>query len=91
MARLALTNSPVDIIAALSLDGSTVYTVQAEPMFDLLVHIDDSDSSPDPDRGVRIRPLDIVRAKAGSGGSLWVWAPGLGGDNQAFINVYEDV
>ena len=90
MARLALTNRPVDIIAALSLDADTTYTIQAEPTFHLLVHVDDSDTSPASDQGIRIRPLDIVRAKAGEGGSLWVWAIGAGED-EVHINVYEDV
>lgn len=92
MTEIALTNSPVDIIAANSaLDGDTIYTIQSESRLSSFVHVDDGDNEPAADRGRKVRPFETIRAKAGAGGKLWVWAPGTDSDFPISINVYKDV
>lgn len=90
--RIALTTEPVDIIAAHgALDGSKVYTIQAESQFKELVHVHDGDNQPASSEGRKVRPLETVRAQAGAGGSLWAWAPSKSPDDAVYINVFEDV
>ncbi len=87
---LALTRTPVDIIAALSLDGSETYSIQADPQNYVLVHLDDGDDPPDVGRGRKLRPLDVARARAGTGGKLWVWAPAASESSPVHVNVYAE-
>ena len=91
MARIELSQTPVDLIADHSLDADAVYSIQADPEYTDLVHVSDDDNSPARDTGIRIRGLDILRAQAGDGGSLWAWAPTKSPDVTVYINVFEDV
>jgi len=90
--RIALTGTPVDIIAAASLDAATTYSIQAElPAHDPTnyVHLDDGAASPGSNAqiGLKVRDLETVLAKAGATGKLWAWSSaGVGS-----INVYEAV
>lgn len=91
MARIALTASPVDIIAAnAELDGTTTYSAQAEFPLGGLVHIDDGDNQPESDIGHKFPNLASGRVKAGSGGKLWAWAPGVDDTTPAWLNLYEE-
>ena len=91
MARIALTRTPTDIIDTVSeLEAGTTYSIQAEPTLAALVHLDDSDSTPDVNEGRKLRPLETARAAAGDGGSLWAWAPDANDNNPVYINVYEE-
>ena len=91
MARIELTNDPVDLVAGHSLGATTTYTIQSESPFEDLVHVHDGDSSPASATGRKVRPLETIRAKAGAGGSLWAWAPTKSPGDRVFINVFEDV
>ena len=91
MARIALTNTPVDLVADHGLDADTVYTVQADPEFVDIVHVSDDTTSPPVDTGIKITGLMIIRAQAGDEGALWAWAPGKSDGDDVFINVFEDV
>ena len=99
MARLALSGTPKDIIAELSLSASTTYTLQAEipsaKMSDSnnargpYVHVDDGDAAPTntSHAGRKVRSMETIRIKAGAGSKFWAWCPRL----TASINVYEDI
>ena len=84
---------------ALDLNARTTYSVQAElpaggggseylATTGPFVHLHDRATAPaTPSQGGRkLRHLETVRAKAGSGGNLWAWVT----NGQAVINVFKD-
>ena len=89
---ITLTNQPVDIIAAhAELDASKVYTIQADPSFGDLVHVHDGDTMPAPRTGRKVRNLETIRAKAGTAGRLWLWAPTKSDAAAVIVNIFEDI
>ena len=92
MPRIELTANPVDIIAAhRDLAAATTYSIQALSPFNNAVHVDDSDTAPSADEGQVLVSGTRLRAKAGSGGSLWAWAPNKSPNDRVFINVNANV
>lgn len=91
MVPIALTGTPVDLIAAASLDAGSVYTVQAEIPAghgsNATVHLDDATTAPtNPNAGRKLSHLQIVRAQAGTGGRLWAWAP----SGRGAVNIFAE-
>ena len=92
MPRIELTANPVDIIAAnTALEAATTYSIQALSPFNNAVHVDDSDTAPSPEEGQVLVSGARLRAKVGSGGRLWAWAPFKSPDDRVFINVNPNV
>ena len=99
MAILALSVTPKDIIAELSLGASTTFTLQAEipsagqkdsnNALGPYVHLSDTDDAPTATStaGRKVRSMETVRIKAGSGGAFWAWSP----QSPAVINVFADL
>lgn len=85
-----LTQEPVDIIDAMSLNAGSTYSIQADPRHGGLVHVDDSDAEPTAAAGRKLRSLETARVKAGSGGKLWAWSPSSDANNPVHINVFEE-